>query len=859
MQVILNNYQWDFLTSRARFPGMVCGWGTGKRLDVDTDIRTTCGWKKMGDIVPGDVVFGRDGSPITVLIAHEIVTVPKAYRLRFDSGETILADPEHLWYTESCDEVADEARGRSVGGSVKTTEQIVQTIRTKNNYQNNHRIPVCAPLVMDEADLPIAPYTFGAWLGDGSCGATQICTEDACVLQSIAADGYPIRKIRSATNMYAVGVKWTGSLVPKLREMGVLHDKRIPACYLNGSIEQRVQLLWGLMDTDGCCDGRDGVCEFTTIRKGLADDVFELVGSLGIKARVFEGRATLHGRDCGPKYRINFKAKKRLFALDRKQQRVDEATWSQMSRRTNRWVVGYDVVEQVPMRCLTVDADDGLFLVTKSFIPTHNTLVLIQRAMKLSQCYSDNLGLVVRRVFKDLADSTIKDFELYTGLKVPMSTRDVVLPGSRSRIMFRHLEELTSGPTKSLIQNVNLGWFAIEQAEEMDTPEQFQMLRGRLRRRLAVSEQYFKAWEMRNKVFAESKTCIFCKGGPLIEGDDAVAGRNDPNTAAKGGWVRCESCGKLWNRVPDVRMEEFHDYLQKNDLRTGFVIANANGKNWVWRQWISPSRPNQEDFVGFQASTFDNEHNLPADFVRDLKSMEHGTETERRKYRRYVLNCHEEADIEGSYYLKLMQEARSDGRIGKCVPDRSVATHTVWDLGISDTTAIWWFQKVGREVYAVHYYENSGEPLEHYVRYVEDVGRRLKLHYGKHFWPHDGKKRDLATGKELLATAKEMGLAVSVLQREKRVVDGIERVRKLLPHCVFDESECSGGVDVLEHYQRRKNAAMSTDEKAVYSDTPLHDWSSNGADSFRYLSAAVRKLGGGMSVDEVRELQAAYS
>ena len=145
------------------------------------------------------------------------------------------------------------------------------------------------------------------------------------------------------------------------------------------------------------------------------------------------------------------------------------------------------------------------------------------------------------------------------------------------------------------------------------------------------------------------------------------------------------------------------------------------------------------------------------------------------------------------------------------------------------------------------------------LTWIGETTPNHKLHYGKHFWPHDGKKRDLATGKELLSTAKEMGLAVSALVREKRVVDGIERVRKLLPSCVFDESECSGGVDVLEHYHRRKNAAMSTDEKAVYSDTPLHDWASNGADAFRYLSAAVRRLGGGMSVDEVRELQAVYS
>ena len=477
---------------------------------------------------------------------------------------------------------------------------------------------------------------------------------------------------------------------------------------------------------------------------------------------------------------------------------------------------------------------------------TGKTLVLIQRAVKLSQCYKQNLGLIVRKVFQELRDSTIKDFETYTGLKVPMGSRDVVMPGG-SRIMFRHLEELTGGPTRQLIQNVNLGFFAIEQAEEFEGGEQFEMLRGRLRRRLTPDEDYFAAYEARQFVLMESGKCLSCGSVRIVEGD---------------GNPTCEDCGFFWSRAENPRMTAFHKYLRSHELRSGWVIANANGKNWVWRNWISPNRRNKEEFPGVEATTFDNAHNLPSDFVRDLESMKDGTETQQRKYRRYVLNCHDEADIEGSYYLKLIQEARKQGRIGSGVgfdPDKSVSTHTAWDLGVSDSTSIWWFQKVGKEIRIIHYYENCGEGLEHYIRYVDSVGSRLKLRYGSHYWPHDGKKRDLSTGKELLSTAREMGLKVTPLRREKRVVDGIERTRKLFPYCTFDESECVGGLDALEHYQRRKNSSASTEEKSVYSDTPLHDWSSNGADAFRYVSAAVRKTGGSMTAEEVKELQAAYS
>lgn len=498
---------------------------------------------------------------------------------------------------------------------------------------------------------------------------------------------------------------------------------------------------------------------------------------------------------------------------------------------------------------------------------TGKTLCLIQRSVLLSQCYRDNLGLVVRKVYKDLADSTIKDFELYTGLKVPQSTRDVVLPGSNSRIMFRHLEELTSGPTKTLIQNVNLGWFAIEQAEEFDTSEQFEMLRGRLRRVLQPFDGYYEARSKRNALFASSDTCVFCKKGEIVEGSEAKeliqaksvakSGLRDPNIEEMDGFVFCRSCQGFWSRDPDARMEDFLEYLKENQLRTGFVIANANGKNWVWRNWLG--RDISPGFSGGQARTFDNEHNLVKDFVDDLRSMAQGTETQKRKYRRYVENCHDEADVEGCYYGKLMQDARSEGRIGRFPPDRSVATHTVWDLGINDTTAIWFIQKIGREVRHIGYYENSGEGIEHYVRTLETYRDKFGLHYGKHFWPHDGKKRDLSTGKELRKTAQEMGLNPTILKREKKVVDGIERARKMIPNCTYDEIECANGIEALEHYQRRKNHAMSTEEKSVWSDTPLHDWSSNGADAERYVSEAIKKLGGGMTAQEVRELQEMYT
>ena len=452
------------------------------------------------------------------------------------------------------------------------------------------------------------------------------------------------------------------------------------------------------------------------------------------------------------------------------------------------------------------------------------TMCGIVKIFVLAQMYKNNLLVICRKSFTNLKASTMKDWELYTGIRPKVQAKEAIFPNG-SVVIFSHADDVAG-----IIQNINLGGFMIEQGEEFDDSDVFTMMsRGRLRRKLQLDE---KAWEALDRAHAEEP--------------------------------------------PKPDMKAFYDYLRSHTgdyaLNQGIVIANANGRNWIWngwkrdatateinehsRKWVNPNRPG---FMMIESSTFANERNLKPDFAESLRAMEHGTETEQRKYRMYVLNLDDEIDLEGAYYAKLMSEARVEGRIGRYKPDPSHATYTAWDLGVSDTTAIWFFQKIGQEVRHVHYYENNGEGIEHYVRYLEEVRKRLKLYYGQHFWPHDGKKRSADTGKELHQTAKDMGLIVTLLNREKKVTDGIERVRKMLPDCTYDEKECKKGIEAMEHYQRKKNEHMSTEEKTQFSDIPLHDWSSNCADSARYVSMAIRKIGGGMSKDRVRELVAAYS
>ena len=381
-------YNWNFWWARPkqRIPeGDWSNWliragrGWGKRIDIEKEIPTIDGWKKLKHIKKGDTIFDNKGKPTEVLNAHSITKVNKGYELIFDTGETIKADPEHLWFTQS----KLERKRKDCNGSVKTTEEIINSIKYKNR-ETNHRIPVIKPIKYPKKDLSIKPYTLGIWLGDGDSKNFCITTEDKKVLEYIKQDGYTIGNVFDG-NKYSISnnseIKRNNlgqyisnnSLYSKLKKLSIYQNKHIPQKYLEGDVYQRTELLKGLMDSDGYADKSNGWCEFTTINKQLSNQVLQLVSSLGIKARIYKGDATLNGKETSKKYRVKFKTGKKVFKLDRKQSIIDNSTNKQMSRHKNRFIVDYKVVKNIKMRCLTVDSPNGLFLVGRSYITTHNT------------------------------------------------------------------------------------------------------------------------------------------------------------------------------------------------------------------------------------------------------------------------------------------------------------------------------------------------------------------------------------------------------------------------------------------------------------------------------------------------------
>lgn len=194
--------------------------------------------------------------------------------------------------------------------------------------------------------------------------------------------------------------------------------------------------------------------------------------------------------------------------------------------------------------------------------------------------------------------------------------------------------------------------------------------------------------------------------------------------------------------------------------------------------------------------------------------------------------CSFTAAVTGAYYAKQIQQAEDDTRITTVPYDTKIAVDTWWDLGIGDSTVIWFTQTVGKEIHVIDYYENNGEGLPHYAKYLQS----LPYVYGRHNAPHDIEARELGTGKSRLEVAKTLGIAFKVVPNLS-VDDGIEAVRGILNRCWFDKAKCKTGLHALREYHKEYD-----EKKKVFKSYPCHDWSSHAADAIRYFAVGFKDV-----------------
>jgi len=417
----LFDYQQRLLKSfdEHRFNIVLSSRQSGKALALDTPINTPNGWTTMGELKDGDAVYGIDGKSCKVVKAHEILHDRKCYKITFDNGEEIVADADHNWFVQSSTE-----RKSKKNGSVKTTKEILRNYTNKSG-EPNYRIPSCVNgLENDEKEFTLPPYILGLWLGDGATDGSRITVGKRDIKETIKLleehCQYHLNvQFYENKNIYSINLKKDeesgkfGSLHKELRNLDLLGNKHIPSQYFLGSRNQRLELLKGLIDSDGYVDKR-GNCNFYNTNLKLCDQVKELIESLGYKTTKFIKIPTLNGLECSPCGVLEFRPREEVCKLSFKKNRIVVNKLSiPDSNKRNQWhyIKKIEEIPSVPVRCITVDSADSLFLCGKTNIPTHNTTVATALALH-EACFKDHKNIVIVANKEETAKNIFKRVRL---------------------------------------------------------------------------------------------------------------------------------------------------------------------------------------------------------------------------------------------------------------------------------------------------------------------------------------------------------------------------------------------------------------------------------------------------------------
>ena len=275
------------------------------------------------------------------------------------------------------------------------------------------------------------------------------------------------------------------------------------------------------------------------------------------------------------------------------------------------------------------------------------------------------------------------------------------------------------------------------------------------------------------------------------------------------------------------------DILIPTVIRTAnpMIIMSLNPRlpqDAVYADYIAKER---DDTLVVQVNYTDNPH-CPSEIKNLAEAM---MNDDFDKYEHVYLGKPKEI-ADGAIYKAEFEQIRKENRICKVAHDPNLPIYTSWDLGILDSTAIWFFQIYGKEVRVIDYYEANNEPLAHYARILDEKTQSFGYRYEKHFAPHDIAARDLSSGVSREQTMATLGYRMTKGAR-LGVEDRIEATRQMLKNCWFDADKCKHGVKALQNYRREFN-----DKLDQFKATAVHDWASHGSDAFGEGALNINKM-----------------
>lgn len=345
----------------------ICDW---KGLPLDTEILSKFGWTTIAKLKEGDIIYDKNGNETKILHKSNVHNNP-CYKITFDNNDEIISDMDHKWEISF---KGNKSKKYPDGYHtiVMTTEELFNYLNTidKRTSYNIPKILNPKPINTTEQKLFIDPYVLGVWLGDGSKNSGAITQEKGSLLwKEIQKRGYEIgENSQHDPDRENVEIRTIYGLRTLLNEYGILKIKDIPEDYYTASFNQRLDLLRGLMDTDGYYHPKRKRFVMSTGQEWQRDAIVKLLGTLGIKSTVFAITKKC-GDKCFDTWDICFSTNGLNPFLIRNQQ----IEYPSKDNNSYRNIEKIELVETVPTQCLEVDSPTHTFLCTNKCIVTHNT------------------------------------------------------------------------------------------------------------------------------------------------------------------------------------------------------------------------------------------------------------------------------------------------------------------------------------------------------------------------------------------------------------------------------------------------------------------------------------------------------
>lgn len=379
----------DFLAKRfsARNEYDAMPRGFAKAQSLDSRVLTPTGWVRMGDLTQGDFVMGADGKAKKIL-GFSPTTEMDLYRLSTRDGRSTLCNLDHLWEV-TCPSNTGKKK------VVKKTSEILKNFKSQRLDKRTgtpfteyrYFIDTCAPLKFKEKELPLDPYTLGLWLGDGTSANGTVTSNDPEVFSYIP---YEWKKTKAAFRYQIYGIQ------PLLRDLHLLQNKHIPEMYKFASVEQRLALLQGLIDSDGYIFRGGKNFSYTSARKRLFDDVVDLIRSLGGTVTTAE---QLTRFDKNSEYKLSYTLSARLRLCPARLKR--KASGWVGSLKTKAAISDISFEKKGLGRCMKVE--DELYI-TDDYLVTHNTTMNQLLLCIVAAHHLRNFAVVLEKTFTEASE-----------------------------------------------------------------------------------------------------------------------------------------------------------------------------------------------------------------------------------------------------------------------------------------------------------------------------------------------------------------------------------------------------------------------------------------------------------------------